>query len=37
MVNAVDTALFQSLVYAGMDENETRDFADGWVDKNIKG
>ena len=37
MADAVDTALFQSLVYAGMDENEAREYADGWVDKNIKG
>jgi len=37
MVNAVDTALFESLVYAGMDENVARDFANGWVKRNIKG
>ncbi len=37
MVNAVDTALFKSLVYSGMDPDEAREFANGWVDRNIKG
>ncbi len=37
MVNAVDTALFQSLVYAGMDREKAREYANGWVDRNIKG
>jgi len=37
IANAVDTALFQSLVYAGMDREEAKEYADGWVVKNIKG
>ena len=35
--DAVDTSLYQSLVYAGMDREEARKYADGWVERNIKG
>ncbi len=35
--NAVDTALFMSLKYAGMDSEEASKYADGWVVRNIKG
>jgi hypothetical protein len=33
----VDTALYEGLVYAGMDKEEAREHADGWVEQNIKG
>ncbi|GAI79674.1 unnamed protein product [marine sediment metagenome] len=33
---AVDTALWHSLVYAGMDREEAKKHANGWVDRNIK-
>jgi len=35
--NAVDTALFEGLVYADMDKEEAREHANGWVEQNIKG
>ena len=35
--DAVDTALWRSLVYAGMDQEEARKYANGWVDRTIKG
>jgi len=35
--NAVDTAIFICLKYAGMDREEAREYADGWVGRNIKG
>ena len=34
--DAVDTALWRSLVYAGMDREEAKKLADGWVERNIK-
>jgi hypothetical protein len=30
-------ALGRSMVYVGIDEEEAREFADGWVDRMIKG
>jgi hypothetical protein len=35
--NAVDTALYTSLFHAGMDQEEARELADGWVEQNTKG
>ncbi len=35
--NAVDTALLICLEEAGWDREEAREYADGWVGKNIKG
>ena len=35
--NAVDTAIYASLQYAGMDQEEAKEYADGWVDRTIKG
>ena len=37
MVNAVDTALYVSLQYTGMDQEEAKEYTDGWVGRNIKG
>ena len=37
MVNAVDTAIAVCLEYAGMDREEAGEYADGWVERNIKG
>ena len=37
LINAVDTALCISLQEAGWDREEAREYADGWVGKNIKG
>jgi hypothetical protein len=37
MPDAVDTSLYQSLIYAGMNREEAREYADGWVERNIKG
>ncbi|MFC1902984.1 hypothetical protein ACFLX4_02835 [Chloroflexota bacterium] len=37
LYNAVDTALLVSLEYAGMDREKAKEYADGWVEKNIKG
>jgi hypothetical protein len=34
--DAVDTALFICLQYAGVDKNEAKQFADGWVQKEIE-
>ena len=36
VTDAVDTALWQSLVYAGMDSDEAKEYVDGWVDRYIK-
>lgn len=36
LYDTVDTALFESLVYAGMDRNEANKHADGWVERKIK-
>ena len=36
ITDVVDTALWQSLVYAGMDSDEAKEYADGWVDRYIK-
>ena len=37
LIDAVDTALCISLVETGWNREETREYADGWVDRNIKG
>ena len=37
IVNAVDTAIAVCLEYNGMDREEAREYADGWVVRNIKG
>jgi len=34
--NAVDAAIYVSLQYAGMDQEEAKEYADGWVDRTIK-
>lgn len=36
VTDAVDTALWQSLVYSGMGREEAKEYADGWVDRYIK-
>ena len=35
--NAVDTAVYVSLQYAGMDREEAKEYTGGWVTRNIKG
>ena len=35
--NAVDTAVWVCMQQAGMNREEAREYADGWVEKNIKG
>ena len=37
LYNAVDTAIRVCLEYAGMDREEATEYADGWVERNIKG
>jgi polyhydroxyalkanoate synthesis regulator phasin len=37
LLNAVDTVLFISLQEAGWSSEEAKEYADGWVEKNIKG
>ncbi len=37
MISAVDTALYISLAYAGMDPDKAKEYAYNWVDRNIKG
>ena len=37
VTDAVDTAIMVCLKYAGMDREEAKEYADGWVDRNIKG
>lgn len=34
--DAVDTVLFKSLIYAGVNREEAEKFANGWVERNIK-
>ena len=34
--NAVDTVIMACLEFAGMDRERAREYADGWVDRNIK-
>ncbi|MFC2073090.1 RNA polymerase sigma factor [Chloroflexota bacterium] len=36
LLNAVDTALYVSLEQAGLDHNEAKEIADGFVERNIK-
>ena len=35
--DSVETAIWVCLEFAGMDREKAREYADGWVDKNIKG
>ncbi len=35
--DAVDTAIGVCMEYAGMDREEAKEYADGWVEKNMKG
>ncbi|MFC1861248.1 hypothetical protein ACFLYL_03105 [Chloroflexota bacterium] len=37
LYNAVDTAIMVCMEYAGMDREEAKKYADGWVERNIKG
>ena len=36
VVKVVETALWQSLVSAGVNREEAKEFSDGWVDRYIK-
>jgi len=37
VTDAVDTAIMVCLEYAGMDRKQAKQYADGWVGRNIKG
>ena len=36
LCNAVDTAIMVCMEYAGIDREEAKEYANGWVEKNIK-